>query len=385
MEASVTNPIKKRDMLANYTSYTLTTYDSTDSTTYTVHRRFNDFLWLHGSFVTLCTGVVVPPLPKKKYLGRFHEDFLEARMRGLQDFLNRALNHPVLQSEPYLLTFLQTGDIKQARRCFEEYRRRRSAKGDTVRWLKSRVNSLTLNSDQRINSALTADMDSRVEPIKTHLDLNLDRVKRAADRTSDLTAATYRCAREVDAQSASLLSLSEVGDDTSSATKEGRSEREFSTGMGDLSLLMRGAARDMDIQVKEPMRRHADTVTALSVSLAHQQERRRYYLASVAARERKDSESLRNDVEIYEEQHREASERLLCDFDRYKAERSRELLSVMLSLATIQTDLNRESTTCLSRLASRLLPTPSAPRLDLYMQETVEVSNYDEEDLIVGV
>ncbi|GBG24103.1 Protein kinase, putative [Hondaea fermentalgiana] len=103
-----------------------------------VLRRYSDFAWLreeleqwHGD------ESVVPPLPRKRFLGRFNETFLEARMHALEHFLAIAAVHPVLHKAEALQAFFKRCPLDQAkpdyyartpqRAAEKRSRRRRSA------------------------------------------------------------------------------------------------------------------------------------------------------------------------------------------------------------------------------------------------------------------
>ena len=59
-------------------------------------RRFSDFEWLHRELIAMHgKDWLVPPLPQKRFLGRFSPEFLDARMRALERFLEYVCTHPV--------------------------------------------------------------------------------------------------------------------------------------------------------------------------------------------------------------------------------------------------------------------------------------------------
>jgi hypothetical protein len=60
-------------------------------------------------------GRVVPPLPEKKYFGRFETHFLELRRSGLEQFLNRLTADPIFMNARPLMTFLQADEVAFAR------------------------------------------------------------------------------------------------------------------------------------------------------------------------------------------------------------------------------------------------------------------------------
>ena len=63
-----------------------------------VIRRYSDFLWLFDEFTKdpLFNGSIIPTLPGKQSVGRFSPEFVEARRRGLEKFLQRLGDHPCL-------------------------------------------------------------------------------------------------------------------------------------------------------------------------------------------------------------------------------------------------------------------------------------------------
>ncbi|CAM9974967.1 unnamed protein product, partial [Sphacelaria rigidula] len=63
-----------------------------------VARRFSDFRWLHGCFKAI-PGVLPPPLPPSKWAGSSSRDFVAERMKGLQRYMTRVAQHPVLRRQ----------------------------------------------------------------------------------------------------------------------------------------------------------------------------------------------------------------------------------------------------------------------------------------------
>lgn len=57
--------------------------------------RFSDFRWLHSCFRAI-PGVLPPPLPPSKWAGSSSRDFVAERMKGLQRYMTRVAQHPIL-------------------------------------------------------------------------------------------------------------------------------------------------------------------------------------------------------------------------------------------------------------------------------------------------
>ena len=128
-------------------SYTVEVESERVGNTLTIERRYSDFYWLRGALVLHCPGALIPPLPEKKIIGRFDDKFISSRLRGLEDFLSRVLNHPVLGKEPYVLSFIEDSDIQSSKGLEEKYRRDKDA-GKLTSWLRNKATALTVSPDQ---------------------------------------------------------------------------------------------------------------------------------------------------------------------------------------------------------------------------------------------
>ena len=114
IDVTVTNPTKVGDGLAAYAVYTVSAKKTTaDATGYKkdesiVVRRYSDFQWLRGRLSTLFPGIVLFPLPEKTVTtSPFQSDFLEHRRRGLETFMRKVVEHPVLATCEDVVMFLE--------------------------------------------------------------------------------------------------------------------------------------------------------------------------------------------------------------------------------------------------------------------------------------
>ena len=107
-EVSVTDPEKRGDNINSYTVYRInTTCKSNSNTTlFNIQRRYKDFEWFRNTLVVEFPGIIVPPLPEKTIIGKFSVDFIDSRRRGLEKFLIRTLNHPLLSKGKEITSFL---------------------------------------------------------------------------------------------------------------------------------------------------------------------------------------------------------------------------------------------------------------------------------------
>ncbi|XP_028851044.1 sorting nexin-18a isoform X2 [Denticeps clupeoides] len=78
--------------MKSYISYKLTpTHTHTQ-----VNRRYKHFDWLYARLVEKFPVISVPHIPEKQATGRFEEDFISKRRKGLIWWMNHMTSHPVL-------------------------------------------------------------------------------------------------------------------------------------------------------------------------------------------------------------------------------------------------------------------------------------------------
>lgn len=99
--------------------YTITT-TIPDGQTSVVQRRFNDFEWLQRSLEDKHKDILIPPIPEKDALSRFHASVLQYRKREFNRFLARIIAHPVLCKDKSVDTFLNAKDEDLAKAQAED-------------------------------------------------------------------------------------------------------------------------------------------------------------------------------------------------------------------------------------------------------------------------
>ena len=105
IKSIISNPRKVSDSLLknSYLIYDITT----PKLNWFVNRRYSDFVWLREILISLFPTVLIPQLPKKKIGNRrFEDDFVEKRLKGLQNFLDEVLKNEILKTAEPLKTFL---------------------------------------------------------------------------------------------------------------------------------------------------------------------------------------------------------------------------------------------------------------------------------------
>jgi len=107
----VRNPVTHQTKFASFTDFEICIKTTSKAFTLAqshVRRRYSDFVWLRNWLERHTSIGSTPRLPPKKIIGRFDDEFLEIRMKGLQKFLKKVLRHNVFLSDKALHLFLQS-------------------------------------------------------------------------------------------------------------------------------------------------------------------------------------------------------------------------------------------------------------------------------------
>eukprot|EP00842_Homolaphlyctis_polyrhiza_P005729 jgi/Hompol1/6157/HPOL_002194-RA len=110
-EVSVMEPFRVGEALSSHISYkikTKTTSPEYRNAEFIVVRRFRDFLWLYNQLLGKYPGAIVPPIPEKHAIGRFQEEFIEARREALERFIRKVVAHPLFQPDADVRLFLES-------------------------------------------------------------------------------------------------------------------------------------------------------------------------------------------------------------------------------------------------------------------------------------
>ena len=85
-----------------------TTHPAFKNDSFSVLRRYSDFLWLYETLAANNPGVIVPPIPEKATLGRFEGSFVESRRLALNKCIQKIANHSRLVNDPDFKFFLES-------------------------------------------------------------------------------------------------------------------------------------------------------------------------------------------------------------------------------------------------------------------------------------
>ena len=98
---------------SNYITYEIITIIN-ENLSWTVRRRYSDFLWLRTTLCNHFPRFFIPPIPGKRYgARRFQADFVEKRMHFLNEFLSNLITSETFKASEPLVSFLSILDRMQ--------------------------------------------------------------------------------------------------------------------------------------------------------------------------------------------------------------------------------------------------------------------------------
>jgi sorting nexin-1/2 len=161
-----------------FISYKVNTKSKAGATTVVV-RRYNEFAWLRQQLIDQKDGWLVPPLPEKVFLGRFSPVFVDSRRRGLELFLNRIAEHPVLSQAEDVYTFLHGSDEELA-----AARKQKTSASGKAKGVMSFFSSMA--------QSVTSSLSGSTEHDKTPDDEVCDNIEEYSDSLHSSVDAVYK-------------------------------------------------------------------------------------------------------------------------------------------------------------------------------------------------
>eukprot|EP00916_Digyalum_oweni_P014602 GHVL01023961.1.p1 GENE.GHVL01023961.1~~GHVL01023961.1.p1 ORF type:complete len:422 (+),score=77.33 GHVL01023961.1:82-1347(+) len=201
-EVNVTDPETRQSGISRFTTYLISGHEESGRS-FSSRKRYTDFQWVRTALVDNFPGFFVPPIPRKRKIGRFDEEFVERRREGLEAFLKEIFNRPYLANLSFFRSWLQRAEsgmeslkreiaIRPLVDAYEEY------KNIVSSWYKDKRH-------KRVTDMGT------LRTIGQYLEKNrqaLSRIKRSASQLSQSHAAVQRQIEDLQAH-LSELNMSE--------------------------------------------------------------------------------------------------------------------------------------------------------------------------------
>ncbi|MEW5297107.1 MAG: hypothetical protein WDW38_005917 [Sanguina aurantia] len=263
-EIVVSDPIKQGEGVGAHVTYKVKTRTSQprfSRPSVEVSRRFRHFSALSEKLAERHRGVILPALPEKSTVQKFHmsAEFIESRRRALQTFLAKVACHPILKDSKELQLFLEANDeewMLEIARWQGESSVAKAPVTGAVAWLKGLQHSATNLMAGRRDDALEDAEYIKVRDYINHLESHLNEAHRQA-------------ARLVRKESELGLALSEFG-----AAAEALGKHDSSGGMrgpfdalfvrsNAVAALSRGRCEEMSSRFEAPLKEFARSVKSV--------------------------------------------------------------------------------------------------------------------------
>jgi len=242
-----------------------------------VIRRFSDFAWLKEQLEAHYPGVIVPPLPDKIVVGRFSDEFVESRRRGLEKFLNALASHVLLKESQSLRVFLEASEEAFARhRATSSTAAESSMASGFWEWASEAGAKLTGTPSRSTLRERTPE-DDRFDEAKRYVDGFEPHIGAVAKRAADLVARNKEVANGLFefGLAFSLLGQSEHG-------QLGTAMSQLGHCVDRLSVLAAEEADKEAVLFVEPVKHYVRLVQCVKQALDARTQRQKAYEAALA-------------------------------------------------------------------------------------------------------
>lgn len=369
LSITVTNPQKLKDKLGvAYTSYyvNVTTTKSVFAVkNCNVQRRFKDFCWLEEELIKKFPGCIIPPIPDKKQIGKFDDEFVETRRRGLEKFLQRIGAHEDLSESSAFVTFLQ-GEESEMNKAKDETKASKSRLSASVSsWMTSTANSVQAHGKIEVEKSSDDikidDMEGYINVLGVQL---LATLRNAEDMVKH--CKSYALSMRGLANAVSTLSQCEGKDLSEALSKTGSTmdsvagyELDSSAAIGrDLTEPIEEYVRMTDA-IKEAAKRRADKRKAYTDALLDHHVKDASYnkVLGVPGKESDANSKLEKvnqaqaAVDKAKTELDDMTTQLLADFQKFKNTKGNEIKSIFLKYVECQIEFSRKCEDCLNDIS----------------------------------
>jgi sorting nexin-4 len=324
-------------------------------------------------------GAIVPHLPEKSITNRFSPEFVEKRRLELEKFMINLSAHPELSGTPMLVVFLTAGEDEL--NAYKEEQRQeveaRSLGSGIMKWIENLGSSKESVLEQSV-------VDEEIESIRDYATQLKELMERVTKNASDLTERLFQNSDKMQAMSESMVILAQA----ESSAEENDLVTVLSSTSDTLSVISAQLEREAEktnLEFYEPLKDNYNLVLALLDALdvraqlrdtyeqavrqlhARQAALQKYMETHPTNGEDEKGRNLSEDVEraeefvnFYDDKYERANQRLVAEYDRFKAQKARNFKYLISSFITNQMEMNGK----LEESWSGLIPTLQQIQID---------------------
>jgi len=323
-----------------------------------VARRYSDFTWLSEILNITIPGCIIPSLPPKQTVGRFVNEFIQARRRGLKRYLFKLAEHPDLSLSEHLKMFLTAEE-----KAFQEWTRSsQSLKPKTLKLfqesLKSKWNTYMVTGKpiELEKDAGSVAVDEMLEYIMK-VDSIMTTLVTSAQSLTERSRKTSQSLHDF-GQGFVSYGLAEGDALGQMMSRVGAVIDQLSVTAGD------HAAAELRTLL-EPLGEYSRALESVKASISLRAERRQQYVqiliqvdalqlqyAKVTGVAGKEPQATQKELAIEAEQKKAdkvkgefelITARLLRDFAVFQARKCREMKSILLAFVDLQVQFHKQS------------------------------------------
>lgn len=379
---NVTDPNTQGEGMGTHVVYTvnvLTNRPEFNVTDFSVIRRYSDFYWLKEMFNFHYPGAIVPHLPEKSLTNRFSPEFVEKRRLELEKFVINLSVHPELSGTPMLVKFLTASEDELA--VYKEQQReeiaQRTLGTGIMKWIENLGSSKETVLEQSV-------VDEEIDSIRDYATQLKELMENVTKNASDLTDRLFQNSDKMQAMSESMTILAQA----ENSSEENDLVTVLSSTSNTLSVVSAQLEREAEktnLEFFEPLKDNYNLILALLSALDVRAELRNTYEQAVrqlhakqaslqkyveghpTATEDEKARSLSEEVEkaeefvnFYDDKYERANQRLVAEYDRFKAQKARNFKYLISGFITNQMEMN----TKLEESWSALIPTLQQIQID---------------------
>mmetsp|Transcript_16570 Transcript_16570/g.14940 ORF Transcript_16570/g.14940 Transcript_16570/m.14940 type:complete len:426 (+) Transcript_16570:28-1305(+) len=383
MNITITDPVKLSDKFGSYISYKINTVTNRPGLVQDrfVTRRFSDFVWLSKELSRIFPGIILPALPEKQTVGRFSTEFVEARLRGLERFLQKISNHNEINKSEQFVLFIQADDSSFTKAVEDSKASKPKLPSTAMKWFEGTVNSIQNSGKAEIERTAA---DDQVDDMQAYI-LSLERQMTSISKNAEIWV---RKCRE---SSLAMLDLGQSFTNLTSTDSDllGQNISELGKTIEQVSTLSNSHAEAQGMHTEEPFDEYVRDIISVRNAIQQRQDKRSAYadaltdvqvkqnaykkLSGVSGKE--DQANQKQQLVVKAQaiadsaklEYDQVSERLLREFELFKYQKAIDLKNILSKFIENQMNYYRkaeESWLSFSPDAVRLSVTPANIRFD---------------------